>query len=300
MAAHGSSEHAEQAGQPGIGEVLEQRMWPREQTDLYFLLGCVNALMGVAATRLGYLDAAGELHRAGWAYASAIGHRPLMARLRCELACIACRAGRFGHGRDLALSGLGYLAGGPGGAHLHASVAQAAARLGQVGVARRAVHDAHEAFERDYSDDLLETGGEWAISRATHWCMTGAALTLTADAGRDAAAELEQAASLYDAGPAGSEQHWFAGRPLAGIALAIVRLRSGALDSAAVALEPALSLPPAQRISDVTTRLTEVRAELGAALYHRSPQAQDLAGQIGEYAREAAAAGLHALAGSPG
>ena len=45
--------------------------------------------MGGAANQLGSLQAAEELGRAGWAYAVAIDHRPLMGRLRSELADIA-------------------------------------------------------------------------------------------------------------------------------------------------------------------------------------------------------------------
>jgi hypothetical protein len=61
------------------------------------------------------------------------------------------------------------------------------------------------------------------------------------------------------AGPGPGEQHWFGGRPLAGADLAIVRLRSGALDGARAALEPAFALPAEQRIADLTTRLAQVR-----------------------------------------
>jgi hypothetical protein len=50
----------------------------------------------------------------------------------------------------------------------------------------------------------------------------------------------------------------------AGIDLAVARLRVGALDAAAVALEPAFSLPAAQRIGDVTIRLATARDELAA------------------------------------
>ena len=101
MAAHESSDHAAEHEQQGIGEItleqlradlvrlsrltdtgaplsaflearrvrdriyrlLDRRLWPREQTDLYFLLGCLNGLMGLNARRLGYLDAAEELIR---------------------------------------------------------------------------------------------------------------------------------------------------------------------------------------------------------------------------------------------
>jgi hypothetical protein len=119
MAANEGSDHAEEYEQHGIGEatfeqlradvirlsrlsdtgsplpvfldmrrvrdriyrLLDRRLWPREQTDLHFLLGCLNGLMGVTANRLGYPDAAEELIRAGYASASAIDHRPLQAQL---------------------------------------------------------------------------------------------------------------------------------------------------------------------------------------------------------------------------
>ncbi len=101
-------------------------------------------------------------------------------------------------------------------------------------------------------------------------------------------------------GPGEREVHLFAGKPLAGINLAVVRLRSGALDGAATALEPALSPPVAQRISDVTIRLAAVRDELAVPIYRGSAQARDMGEQIEEFGREAVVAGLHSLPGGPG
>ena len=133
MAAHEGSEHAERAEQRGIGEAtleqfradvtpacpsqyltgetfglftemrrvrnriteaLERRQWPRDAAELYLLAGCLSALMAAAAVNLGYPQAAGELTRAGWAYATIIDHRPLMARLRL---CAAYAAYWSGH-----------------------------------------------------------------------------------------------------------------------------------------------------------------------------------------------------------
>jgi transcriptional regulator with XRE-family HTH domain/tetratricopeptide (TPR) repeat protein len=283
-----------------IYRLQQRRLGPGETTDLYFLLGCINGLMGVAAIRLGYPDTAEELHRTGWAYAHALDHRPLMARLRRKLSSVAYVRGRFEQSRDLALSGLEYLSAGPGAADLHVNHARAAARLGEADAARQAVHDAHEAFDRDSNDELLEIGGEFVISKATLCCNAGDALTAAAGAEHEAAGELERAIGFYDEGPGEREEHWFAGKPLAGIDLAVVRLRSGALDAAAVALEPALSLPVPQRISDVTIRLAAVRDELAAPVFRGSAQARDLGGQIEDFGRETVVAGLHSLPGGPG
>jgi transcriptional regulator with XRE-family HTH domain len=338
MAAHDGSEHAERADERGIGQVtmeqlradlvrlsrqsdtgepfpvfldmrwvrarvyrlIEQRLWPREQTDLYFLLGCLNGLMGVTAERLGYPDAAEELIRAGWAYANAIDHRPLMAQLRQQLSYVAYWRGRTRESRELAASGLEYLSEGPIGADLHLKYARAAARLGDADAARQAITAAHDAREREHHDDLLEIGGEFVVSLATHHSFAGMALADIAGAEGEAAGELEQAVSLYDAGPGPGEQHWFGGKALASIDLAAIRLRAGGLDAVAAALQPVLSLPPAQRINALTTRLSLVQHELHQPIFSRSAQAQGLDEQIEEFGRETIAAGLHSLPGAPG
>jgi hypothetical protein len=337
MAAHQGSEHAQGAEEHGIGEatyeqlrsdlvrlsgqtdtgepfmvfqdmrrireriyrLLERRLWPSEQTDLYFFVGCLNMLMGVEASRLGYPDSAEELIRAGWAYASAIDHHPLMGTLRMQHAYVAYQRGRFSDSRDLATSGLRYLPAGPMAALLLFKRAQASASLGDVDSARQAVAAAHEVRARDYTDDLLQIGGEFAISLATHHYFAGATLASTGAANPEAAEEIEHAVSLYEAGPQPGEQHWFGGRPLAGIDLAVIRLRTGALDAATAALEPVLTLSPAQRITDLTTRLSHVRTELAAPVFRGSAQASELGERIEEFDREAIAAGLHTLSGGP-
>jgi hypothetical protein len=153
--------------------------------------------------------------------------------------------------------------------------------------------------QRDYTDDLMDMGGQFAISEASHHGFAGAALASIKSAEREAAEELEQAVALYDEGPRRGEDHWFAGKPLASIDLAVVRLRSGALDAAATALEPALSLPVAQRITQVTTRLAALRDELAVPLFRGSAQARTLGEQIEEFSRETVVAGLHSLPGGP-
>jgi transcriptional regulator with XRE-family HTH domain len=334
MAAHEGSDHAARAEDHGIGEatleqlradvvrlshqsdtdepfplftdmrrvrakiyqLLDRRLWPGEQSDLYFLLGCLNGLMGLTANRLGYPDAAEELIRSGWAYATAIDHRPLLATMREELAHVASWRGMIRESRDLAADGLRYLTAGPIAADLHIRYAQASARLGDMDAARRAITAANEAREREHHDDLLEIGGEYAISQATHHYFAGAALTEVAGAERQAAEEISRAVRLYEAGPGPGEQHWFGARALASIELAAIRLRSGALDGAAAALEPTLVLPPARRISLLMPRLGMVRAELAAPVFRGSAQARQLDERIEAFGRGGVAADLHSLA----
>jgi tetratricopeptide (TPR) repeat protein len=278
-----------------IHRLLDRRLWPREQADLHFLRGCVSGLMGVSAHRLGYPDIAEELIRTGWASAAAIDHRPLMAQLRQQHSNIVYLRGWFRESSDLAVSGLSYLSVGSTAANLHLKHARAAARMGDAETARQAVREAHDARNSDHRDELVEMGGEYAVSEATHHSFAGAALAEIAGAEREAAEELERAIGLYERGPDDREEYWFAGKPLASIDLAVVRLRSGALDAAAAALEPALSLPAPQRIAQVITRLAVARDELAAPIFSSSAQARDLGEQIEDFTREAAMAGVHNL-----
>jgi hypothetical protein len=281
-----------------VCRLLDRRQRPREQADLYFLAGCLNGLMGITANRLGYPDAAEELIRAAWGYANVIDHSALRGMLRAGHAYVMYWRGCYSQGRDLAADGLRYAPQGPLGANLHVEHARAAARLGDEETARRAVELAHAARETGSGGDLAEIGGEvFALSRATTCSMAGSALAEIGGGERAAAGELERAISLYDEEPRPGEYHGVAGKALAGTDLAIVRLRSGALDAAVTALDPVLALPPAQRVATLTTRLARVRGELASPVFRGSQQARDLGDQIGEFDREAVTAGLHSLHG---
>ncbi len=283
-----------------IYRLLDQHLWPRDQTDLYFLLGCLADLMAITASELGYPQAGEELIRSGWAYATVIDHRPLMAHLRLQHATILFWRNRPREARDLAEDGLRYIQDGPNAAHLHLDYARAAARLGDPDGARRAIAAAQDAHQREYTDDVLVLNGEFSLSQATHHYVSGAALAEISGAEAEAAEEIERAVSLYAAGPEPGEQHWYAGLALARIELASMRLRAGALDGAVASLEPVLSLPFAQRINALTTRLNLMRAELAAPLFQRSRQAHELDERIEEFSQEAITADLHSLPGSPG
>ncbi len=325
MAAHEGSERAERAEQRGIGEAtLEQfradtaslavayltgetfglftemrrvrnritealgrRQWPRDAAELYLLAGCLSALMAAAAVNLGYPEAAGELTRAGWAYATIIDHRPLMARLRLCAAYAAYWSGHPKAATDLARSGLGFLADGQGAAQLHLFGGLAAARRGDLASARQAIAAARDARDREHHDELLEIGGEFGFSRATQSYYAGFLLSEAARGPRhsvEAAAELEHATSLYAAGPGLGEQHSRRCQMLAHTDLAIARLRAGALDAAIVALEPVLVLPPGERTAVQGQRLSAARAELAQPAYRGSAQARGLAEQLAAFA----------------
>lgn len=119
--------------------------------------------------------------------------------------------------------------------------------------------------------------------------MAGGALALLPGSEQQAAAELEQTITLYGGTRRPGEQHGTAGRAMAGADLAALRLRSGALDGAAEALEQILALPPAQRVATLTTRLARIRDDLDGPALRSWPAAQDLGVRLGEFTREPAA-----------
>jgi len=331
MAAHEGSEHAERVEQRGIGEAtleqfradvtqlslqymtgepfvlfmemrrvrnriaeaLDRRQWPRDAAELYLLAGALSALMAAAATNLGYPQAAEELTRSGWAYATIIDHRPLMGRLRLCASYAAYWGGQPGRAASLAGRGLEYVADGQNAAQLHLYAGLARGRLGDAPGARQAIAAARDARERDHHDELLEIGGEFGFSRAAQSYYAGSILVEAASgeaahdeaAGGEASTELESATGLYRAGPEPGEDHSRKCQMLAYTDLAIARLRTGALDAAIAALQPVLALPAGERTAVQARRLDVLRAELGHPIFRGSAPARELAEQVAEFSR---------------
>jgi len=324
MAAHEDSEHAESAERRDIGDptleqiradvtrlsrdymtaepaallremqrvrarihaALDRQLWPRDQTDLYFLLSCLTCLMANTASDLGSTRVAEELARSAWAYAVAIRHQALLGQLRCTFTDIAYWSSQPRQARDFASNGLEYLPAGPTAAQLHLKFGRAAARLGDADAARAAVALACEARERDYSDDLLEIGGEFRLTLASQHSLAGSALIDIPGAETDAASQLQLAADLYATGPQPGESYRYTLEARARIDLATAQLRIGELDAAAAALAPPLALPAAKRTAELPQRLLAVRAELASPRYQGSAVAAEVDQQIEAFSQD--------------
>jgi hypothetical protein len=335
MAAHDNSEHAEQAERRDIGDatleqlradvirlsaesmtgepfavfqdmrrvsdrihtVLDRRIWPRDQVELYFLLACLNGLMSIEAWHLGSPAAAQELLRAGWAYATVIDNRPLLGHIRLMRADIAYWSGRPQECLDLASNGLNYVSSGPNGALLHLIRARAAASMGDADGARGAVAAAHHVRDLDSDEDLLEIGGEFSFSRASEHYFAGSALISLPQGGAEAIGELEQAVQMYDSTPEPNEQHSAYCILAARADLATADLRVGRLDAAIAAVGPVLGLSAARRVSSLTVCLGRTRRELAHPIYQGSVQARELGERIEEFCRQTVVADLHSLPG---
>jgi transcriptional regulator with XRE-family HTH domain len=271
-----------------LHEALDRRLWPKDSSELYLLLGCLCALTAEAAKVLGFTWEAEDLLRSGQAYAAVIDHPTLRAHLLRKAASVCFWDGRPREARERAEQGLAHLADGPTAVHLHVRCATAAARLGDADGARRAIGEASQARERGGGDEVAERlGGEFHITRATQHYYAGSALAEIEGGLEDAGRELDEAARLYAAGPEPGEQYWFAGPALTDVDRAVLRLRQGALDGAMTVLRPVLELPRGQRIKPVTVQLGHVRRELAQPIYQRSVQASALDEEIEVFCREA-------------
>ena len=217
--------------------------------------------------------------------------------LRARLSYVMYWRGRFADSRDLAADGLRYVSQGLVGANLH--LKQARARPGSASLTRPARRSGSRT-----PPGRTGTATTWPRSAArsspcrrpppTPW---PAARSPRPATGTRRPGNWNAPSSLYDEGPRPGEQHGFGGKALAGTDLAVVRLRSGALDAGAAALEPVLALPRRQRLATLTARLAYVRGELAAPVFRGSPQARDLGDQIEEFGRAAITTGLHSLSG---
>lgn len=137
------------------------------------------------------------------------------------------------------------------------------------------------------------------LGAAGHHSLAGSALIDIPGAESTAAAELEQAIQLYQTREPG-EIYRYTLEARARIDLGTVRLRAGALDAAAQAVEPVLSLPPAKRTLELPQRMTAVRAELAQPIFRGSAPARELDERIEEFGRQAASTELQALPGTAG
>ncbi len=282
-----------------IYTVLDRRLWPRDTTMLYFLLGGLNGLMSQPAQDLGYPQAAEELVRAGWAYAIVIDHHPLMGYLRARMADISHWRGQPRRAQEFALDGLRYVSDGPGAVRLHLLYAKAAAEIGDAqgtSEAAGAAEAAHEAGERTGDELQDEIGGQFRFTPARQAYLAGSAQTRLAGNDAAAIAQLRSAIALFETGPA--QERSYGCEAIARIDLALAQLRRGDLD--AVDLEAVLTLPTDRRIDELPQRLRAVRSELAKPGYQGSAGASDLDERIEDFMRETIATEMESLTGGAG
>lgn len=256
--------------------------WPGDQRELYFLLGWLNSVMAAAAQQAGSTAAAEQLAFSGLGYATAIGHRPLLARLRLDLAVIAFWSGSPGTCVEQAALGLDHLPAGPIAARLHLIRARAAGRLGDIDTARTALGDADRARDDASASGLADPVSLLGGSPAVYHYYAGAALIEIPGAEQDAIVELDRAVTLYtEAGEPGSYRDH--DEMTARACMVAALLRAGAFEAAQAAAGPVLALPCSRRVSSLRHSFARVRAELAVSQHRGSLGARDLDAQIEQF-----------------
>ncbi len=113
---------------------------------------------------------------AGLSYATVLAHRSLTARLRLDLATIACSAQMLRDCLAQADTALALAPGGPVAGQLNLIRARAAARLGDTRAARHAIAQANQAIDRGPAADTVDIISQIRFSPAAPHSSTGAAL----------------------------------------------------------------------------------------------------------------------------
>jgi hypothetical protein len=185
------------------------------------------------------------------------------------------RAGCFARSADLARLGFEHGPDAPVRVLLASQEASAAALLGDVGRARRALADAEETAGR------LGT-----VPAASTWSCPGPRLALYALSVAirlgDPDAAL-RAAGEADAGWAGGEPWLYGVWSLVRAGAAIAHVMKGDIDAAAGQLGGVLALAPAFRIITISGYLTDLDRRLAQRRFRAIPAARDLRGQIAAF-----------------
>ena len=225
-----------------IQEALDQKVYPAQARDLNFLAGALCGLMANASLDLGREDAAEDLARAAWTYATIIDHGPLIAWARGTQALAAIWDHRYVDAAQYAEEGLTRLPTGKGAARLHAIQARALADHHDFREARAAITAATDASTSTQPDQLHDgIAGEFAFGPAK-LCYYQALVLNRAGYPADAETAAAAAISLYQAAP--NQARSYGCDALAHVQLATARLMRGDADAAAEAIADLLRLDP--------------------------------------------------------
>jgi hypothetical protein len=257
-----------------VQTALNEKLYPAQARDLTFLAGALCGLMSNATLDLGLEEAADDLARASWTYATVIDHSPLMGWARGAQALAAIWDHRYTDAVGYAEDGLAHLETGMGAARLHAIRARALAGHHDFTQAKAALEAAHTVAATQQADPLHHgIAGEFAFSDAKlHYYE---ALVLSRS-GYPSAAESAAAAavSLYQAAPGTARSYGC--EALARLQLAVARLMRGNAEGAAEAIGGLLRLDPGRRISSLQEQVNACQTLLRSPAYRASPAATEL------------------------
>lgn len=256
---------------------LDHTRKPRQEAELYLVLGQVSGLLASVSTALGHLEAAEEQARAAYTYGRIIDHLSLCAWARALHTAVLVWAGRPRHAAGIAATALEVAPVGTAQARLHAVQARALAMLGARDEVTTAVHAAQDALDAAGDDLLLdEVGGELGFDRSRVALCASTAYVILGEPG-NAEPAAQQALDLFTSCP------WSVGETGARIDLGTARVQRGDLAGAEDALTPVFEFQTDRRTEALSRRLSGLGQVLGSPHYRRSTEAVRIGGAIEEF-----------------
>ena len=246
---------------------LEGHQKLNQTRQLHFLAGVTSGLMAKASHDFGAPHDAMTHARTAFVCADNADHNGLRAFIRGLQSLIAYWAGRPMDAVRFAESG-SEAAGrstGTSSVWLASSEARAWAVLRNVEKANQAIARAMELREGVSLDELDEFGGICTFSRPRQLYYAADALAWVCDEQAQEGERMAlEAVSAYDTAP--PHERAFSDEAGARTDLAIARISLGELDGAMEALDPVLSLPPAQRINGIVLSVNRVHSALSTVV----------------------------------
>lgn len=270
-----------------IYRLLEQRQYPNQTEQLYYLASIVCALLADTSANVGFSQAAVHQTWASWAYAEIIGHNSLRLWCRTMQATLASWEDRPQRALELANSATQWATEPIGQAFLNNAIALFSATTARPSEARAALAVAFDAHDFSAGDSELfdQLGGMFSYSRAK-LLQISATTYLEIDAIDQAENNAAEAVRLYEDGP--PEQRAFGNEASARIDLGHARLARSDAEGVEDALRPVLELPPSRRVDWVGLRLKDFHTQMRRHSIATSTLGRQLGLQIEDYFKSSA------------
>jgi hypothetical protein len=243
--------------------LLEGRQRPNQARDLYFLAAAASALLACGCMDLGRTSAAIDHARTAYACAENAGHVTLQAHVRGIQSMTAYWAGWTDDATSYAASGRDLSARGTVSAWLPALSARAHAARGDIDAARRSLADADQARTAVEPSDLDEIGGQLTFTSLRQLYYAADALTWMPDLAADAERAALTAISAYETAHPENASH--ENLALSRIDLALAHAHRLDIEGATGALNPVLTLEPADRTEPVRQAVRRVHGAVTGA-----------------------------------
>ncbi len=264
-----------------VRDQLDRTRKPRQEAELYLVLGQVAGLMSSLSLALGHVDSAGEQARAAYTYGRVIDQHSLCAWARSLQVAATFWSAQPRQAVDIASAALDAAPTGTARARLYSVRARSLALIGARDEVRATLRFAEGEMDRAGGDELLDgIGGELAFSPARQALCASTAYIALGDA---APAEDEATTALERFTELPMAEQWPAGVMGAHIDLGTARAMRRDLAGAEDALLPVFDLDPDRRTEALARRMGDLRCMLATRPYRGATEAARIGDRIEDF-----------------